>query len=124
MNKTINMNIEPRRLFEMWLDITRPFHKLRPQEQSILALFLYHHFKLKQEITNKKILWKMLFDYDIKKEIAEELGVNAQAIRNALTTFRKKNLIINDALSPAVIPNFTKKDKNFKIVFNFNLVHG
>lgn len=123
MNKIINMNIVPKELFKRWLDISKPFHQLNPQQQSILALFLYHHFKLKQDITNNKILWKMVFDYDTKKEIAEELDIDTQAIRNALTIYRKKKIIVDNMLSPAVIPNLKKEDKNFKIIFNFNLIH-
>lgn len=123
MNKIINLNIVPKDLFKKWLQITQIFHELKPQEIEILSLFLYHHFKLKQEITNNKILWKVLFDYDTKKDIAEELNIDPQSIRNALTVYRKKHLLIDGKLSEAVIPNITKKDNNFKIIFNFNLVH-
>lgn len=123
MNKIINMNIEPKKLFNMWLEISKPFHRLKPQQQSILALFLYHHFKLKQDVTNSKILNKMLFDYDTKHEISEELGIDTQAIRNALTVFRKKGLVIDNTLSKSIIPKFTKEDKEFQIIFNFNLIH-
>ncbi len=123
MNKIVNMNIAPKSLFKMWLDITASFHKLKQGEQNILALLLYHHYKLKQDITNNKILYKVLFDYDTKHEIAEELGINTQVIRNALTVFRKKGIIVNNTLSNAIIPQFTKKDKEFKIIFNFNLIH-
>jgi hypothetical protein len=117
------MNIVPKELFKKWLSITHQFHKLKPQEEDILALFLYYHYKLKQEITNNKILWKVLFDYDTKNDIKKELGIKDQAMQNALTAFRKKKIIVDNVISKAVIPEFTKTDDNFKIIFNFNIIH-
>jgi hypothetical protein len=123
MNKIVNMNIVPKELFKKWLSITHQFHKLKPKEEAILALFLYHHYKLKHEITNSKVLWKILFDYDTKNEIKNELNIKDQTMQNALTVFRKKNIVIDNTISPVFIPEVTKKDNNFKIIFNFNIIH-
>ena len=67
--KIANINIKLKDLFFKWIEITRPFHKLTNQQQSVLALLLYYHYKYKKEITNSKILWKMVFDYDTKKPL-------------------------------------------------------
>lgn len=124
MNKIINLNISPKNLFNKWLEITHNYHKLTNQQQDILALFLYHHFKLKQEITNTKILWKVVFDYDTKREIKEELGITDQVLQNTLTQFRKKNIVVKNTITPAFIPELKKEDNNFKIIFNFNIING
>lgn len=124
MNKIINLNISPKNLFKKWLEITQNYHNLTNQQQDILALFLYHHFKLKQEITNTKILWKIVFDYDTKREIKDELGITDQVLQNTLTQFRKKNIVVKNTITPAFIPELKKEDNNFKIIFNFNIING
>jgi len=123
MNKIININILQKDLFKKWLQITKPYHGLTKQQQDILSLFLYYHFKLKQDITNNKILWKILFDYDTKKEIKEELNITDQVLQNTLTQFRKKKIIIDNVITPSFIPELKKEDKQFKIIFNFNLIN-
>jgi len=45
MNKIININILQKDLFKKWLQITKPYHGLTKQQQDILSLFLYYHFK-------------------------------------------------------------------------------
>ena len=124
MNKIINLNISPKNLFKKWLEITQNYHNLTNQQQDILALFLYHHFKLKQEITNTKILWKIVFDYDTKREIKDELGITDQVLQNTLTQFRKKNIVVKNTITPAFIPELKKENNNFKIIFNFNIING
>lgn len=123
MNKIINMNITVKDLFRKWLEITKPFHSLNKQQQDILGLFLYYHFKLQDQITNNKILWKMVFDYETKHKIKEELGIKDQAIQNAMTFFKKNNVIEDGKITPVFIPTIEKKNNNFKIVFNFNIIH-
>lgn len=120
--KQANINIDLKKLFYHWLVITQPFHKLTPQQQKLLALFLYHHYILKQQITNEKILWKAVFDYDIKSEIREELGTTDQSIRNQLTRLKKLGVIQNGRIVSTYIPDLTSDAKNFKVVFNYNIV--
>lgn len=54
--KIANINIKVKDFFYRWLEFTKPFHKLNPNQSKILALLLYHHYKYSQEITNNKIL--------------------------------------------------------------------
>jgi len=122
--KTANINISLKQLFSVWLEITSSFHKLRKQEKKVLSLFLYHYFKLKQEITNDTILWKVLFDYDKKEEIKKELNMPDQSFRNILTSLRKKNVIKDEMISNIYIPTLENKSKNFKVIFNFNIIDG
>jgi hypothetical protein len=123
MNKVVNENISAKDLFKRWLDISQPYHKLKGQYKEVLALLLYYHFKYSKQITNKKILWKIVFDYDTKKLIKDELDIKDQAIQNALTALRKKNIIVNNTITPAFIPEITSKTTKFKIEFNFNIIH-
>jgi hypothetical protein len=120
--KVANINIKLKDLFIKWLEITKPFHKLSTQHQQVLSLLLYHHYLLKHEVTNEKILWKMVFDYDTKLKIKEELEMTDNTLQNVLTKLRRKNIIIDNKISPVYIPNLALKSKNFKILYNFNII--
>jgi len=122
--KQANINITLKDLFLKWLDITSAFHNLTNQQKQVLALFLYYHYNYKQEITNDKILWKLVFDYDTKLLIEKELGIKNAGLQNVLTSFRKRN-IINDKneITPTFIPNIEPGAQDFKVIFNFNIIH-
>lgn len=122
-SKVATINIRIKDLFKQWLEITKIFHNLRDQEINILALLLYNHYKLKKEITNEKILWKLVFDYDVKMEIEEELNIKGQSLRNVLTALRKKGVIQDNKISKVFIPEIEEESDNFKIIFNFNIIN-
>jgi hypothetical protein len=121
--KQANINITLKGMFRQWLEITKPFHKLAKQQQDVLALLLYYHYMFKKDITTEKVLWKMVFDYDTKAKIKEELGIKDAVLHNNLTILRKKNIIINNQIVSTYIPKLTDNAKNFKVIFNFNLVN-
>ena len=125
--KEANLNIKLKDVFFKWVAVTQTFHRLNNQQQYVLALLLYYHFQYKKEITNNKILWKVVFDYDTKIKIREdaifgekELAVNT--LNNILSILRKKNIIIDNKISPVFIPELSKDCKNFKVIFNFNII--
>lgn len=123
-SKIANINIKLKDLFFKWMEITKPFHGLTNQQQSVLALYLYYYYKYKQEITNNKILWKVIFDYDTKMLIKEELGIKDPGFQNIMHQLRKKNIINNDRITPAYIPALEDDASSFKIIFNFNIIKG
>jgi hypothetical protein len=120
--KQANINVNLKQLFFRWLDITKSFHNLANQQQQVLALLLYHHYKFSKEITNEKILWKAVFDYDTKAQIKEELGIGNQVLQNNLTKLRKKNIIKDNKILARYIPELEHNSKKFKVEFNFNIV--
>lgn len=119
--KTANLNVRIKNFFMRYIEFLQPFHKLPKQEQKLLALLLYYHYKLRKEITNNRILWKEVFDYDTKLLIAEEMEIGGQALENLLTKLRKKNVIIDKQVSALYIPDLGKDSKTFTITFNFNI---
>lgn len=122
--KQANINITLKDLFLKWLDITSSFHKLTKQQKQVLALFLYYHYKFKREITNDKILWKVVFDYDTKLLIEKELNIKNAGLQNILTLFRKRKIINEkNEITPAFIPSLEPGSKEFKVEFNFNIIH-
>lgn len=124
--KTANLNVKLKTLFFKWLDILKPWHNLNNQQQQVLALLLYYHYLYKKDTTNNKILWKIVFDYDTRLKIIEDdvfkKGLTSNSLNNILTALRKKNVIIDNQISNVYIPDLDIKSKNFKVVFNFNIV--
>ena len=98
------------------------------QQQQVLALLLYYHYQYKKDITNNKVLWKILFDYDTKIKIKEdpifEKGLSDSALQNILTSLRKKKIIVNGEISGLYVPELSINSKNFKIIFIFNIVNN
>ncbi|HEX8586074.1 MAG TPA: hypothetical protein VF680_16895 [Allosphingosinicella sp.] len=121
--KTANLNVRIKNFFMRYIEFLQPFHKLRKQEQTLLALLLYHHYRLKKEITNNKILWKEVFDYDTRVLICEEMGIVGQTLENLLTRLRKQKVIIDKQVSNLYIPEMSNDTKQFTITFNFNIIY-
>jgi hypothetical protein len=119
--KIANINVKLKTFFRNWMQFTQPFHKLPNQQQAVLALLLFYHYQLKSEITNTKILWKAVFDYDIKIKISNELEIQQGALENLLSQLRKRKIIVDNQITPAYVPELDLKAKKFTIVFNFNI---
>ena len=108
--------------FSQWLRITKPFHNLSPNEQRVLSLFLYHHYQIRKDVKSSKLLWKLVFDYDTKLKIKEELGMQDYALQNLMSSLRKKGAIKNNQINPNYMPVLSDEDvKNFKIIFNIKI---
>lgn len=121
-NATINVKIK--NFFFRYIEFLKPFHKLQKQHYTVVALLLYYHYQFSKEITNNKILWKTVFDYDTKILITDELGITAQGLENIYSQLRKANVIINNEISSVYIPQMDKKNKVFTININFNIIDG
>lgn len=125
-SKAANINIKLKSLFFKWLEILKPWHDLNNQQQQVLALLLYYHYLYKKDITNNKILWKIVFDYDTRIKIIEDVcwkkGMNIGTLNNVLTMLRNKKVIIDNEVIKLYIPELELKSKTFKIIFNFNIV--
>ena len=121
--KVASLNIKFKDLFEHWLKVTRIFNGLTNSEISVLALLLYYYYEFKKDITNESILWKVVFDYDTKMLIKEELGITDQNLQNKLTVLRRKGVIKDNRVNSVFIPEMTEGTLNFKVVFNYNIVY-
>lgn len=121
--KSANINVRLKTFFFRFVEFLYPFHGLALRQQKVLALLLYYHYELKQQITNDRILWKEVFDYDTKVKIYSELGIQSTALENLLSQLRKKNVIIDNQISGVYIPLIDAKSKTFSLKFNFNIIH-
>lgn len=120
--KTASINLHLKTFFFRYIEFLAPFHKLPKQYKEVLSLLLYYHYTLGKEITNPKILWKAVFDYDTKLLISEELKIANGRLPNILTQLRKKKVVVNNQISPLYIPDLARDAKQFRMTFNFNIV--
>ena len=119
--KIANIKTTVKNLFFKWLDITKPFHRLTPQQQKVLALILYYNHIYKKEVKNDEIRWKLVFNYDTRMAIKEELGIKEGGFLNILTKLRKKNIIKDNKVISTYVPNVDLDSRVFKVIFNFNI---
>lgn len=120
-----NIKTSLKAFFYRWVEFTKPFHKMNNQQSELLALLLYNKFLLEKETTNPKIMWKILFDYDSKVKIADEMGIQMGSLENLLSRLRKIGVITKDnQITPHYIPTLEKNAKMFKIVINLHITDG
>ena len=119
-----NLNVKIKNFFFRYIEFLQPFHKLQKQQYTVVALLLYYHYQFSKEITNNKILWKTVFDYDTKILITDELDITLQGLENIYTKLRKAKVIIDNEISSVYIPKIDKKSKTFTININFKIVDG
>jgi spore coat polysaccharide biosynthesis predicted glycosyltransferase SpsG len=122
--KNATINVKVKNFFLRYIEFLQPFHKLQKQQYTVVALLLYYHYQFSKEITNNKILWKTVFDYDTKILITDELGITTQGLENIYTKLRKAKVIIDNEISSVYIPKIDKKSKTFTININFKIVDG
>lgn len=118
--KVAKITTSRKQFFFKWVEYTKPFHGLRKQLQDALALLLYHHYELGKVISNNKILWKQVFDYDTKILIMEDLNIPQTALENIYTQLRKAGVVKDNQIVPVFIPNITKDTTEFTIKINFS----
>ncbi len=116
---TINTNVKS--FFYHWVTVTYPIHKLGKMDKAVLAELLYYRYKLSLEIKQEEFIQKMLFDYDTKLQIANNLGLNRGRFAMILTSLRKQGIITGRTLNPAYTPGLNKGDKEFTFAYKFKL---
>lgn len=120
--KIATIPITKEKLFYRWLELTKPFHKLPDQLMVVLSKLLFHYNKYKATTKDEDLAWKLVFDYDTKMIIKEEMGIKDQTLQNALSKLRKNNIIKGKRIMSNYIPNLTDDAKEFKLIFNFKII--
>ena len=120
-NKTVQLNTNFKDMMYYWLKFIKPFHTLSEQPMRILSLLLYFYFDYKEKTSDEDLLWRLLFSYDTKVMISNELDVKVHTVENKLTELRRKKVISKNKIDERFIPNIDKDSKNFSINFLFNI---
>lgn len=125
MAENINVQsfkVSKEKFFKIWLMILQPFLKLRNKELELVAKLLYHRYLISLEVKNKEMLDDLLFSNKMKKQILSELDIPEYAYNNILTHLRKKDIIKDKTINKKIIPVVNDDFKNFKLVYNLDIV--
>lgn len=122
--KVSTINTSLLNVIRYWLFILRGRHKLQKKQEDALSLIIHQYIVYSKDITNPKFIWKLVFDYDSKKEIAETLGITTINLENYLTKMRHANVIIDNKINPNYMPGLLSDTKEFSLHFNFNIVQN
>lgn len=122
--KIATLNVTIKDFFRQWLLVTRHFHKMTEGEIDLAALLLFYHYEFQKDITNDSVVWKVVFDYDTKLKIREELDITDNILQNRLSQLRRKKVIVDNKVSSYFIPSVEEGAENFKVIFNYNIKHG
>lgn len=117
----IKINTTGHKFFRQGLEILKilpPLNALRARELDVLAEFLYwdHFYRAIDIVTRQKIL----FDYDTKMAMKENIHIDEQSFNNCLTSLRKKGILKKRSIDTnyGLTPN---DDGTASIVFNFKI---
>lgn len=73
------------------------------------------------ELKDEKVRWTMVFHYDNKIKMCEELNIKMNSFHFLLTKLRAKKIVKNNEVIPQVIPII--ENNKFDLTFNFNVDH-
>jgi len=73
------------------LKILPPLNTLRPKELTVLAEFLYWNNEYKH--IPKEDRWKIIFDYETKLKMKDNIGIDDFSFNNITTSLRKKGIL-------------------------------
>jgi len=119
MEKELKIDTNTKKFFRQYVEILQPFIKLRANEADVLAGLLYHSY-LRKDIGNLIDRFKLVFDYDTRLKIQEELNMSTPVFRNCLSRLRKKKIIgEHNVIPPYYLVNPTEENFSIKYTFTF-----
>ena len=111
-------------LFNHWVALTQPLHKLTDAEANILLSFLKKRHLYLSNIKSQNVVDRLLFSTETRKEIMDDLGHKMGTFQNYLTSMRSKGVILDNKINPKLIPNVEEGADNFKLIYNFVINNG
>jgi len=117
MEKIVPLKSKESKFFRQYVEILNPIIlRMRSKELDVLSELLSHNNKLKHiDLKNR---WKLILDYDNKKEIAEKLKISIESFGNILTALRKKGVIIDNQVISYLL---VYPDSDFNLTFKFSI---
>lgn len=116
MEKNVPLKTDKKKFFRQYVEILDPLVKLRPKELDVLAELLYHNNELKD--VKPDLRWKLIFDYDTKKEMSQNLNISIPSLGNNLSYLRKRGIIVDNKVVDSLL---VYPGKTFKLTFNFSV---
>jgi len=117
MESAVNITTDKRKFFRQYLNILKPVLKphLINGELNVLGELLYYNNKYK-DIAQKERM-KLIFDYDTKVDIVDNLSISPGTLSNIITSLRRKKYLTDKSISKSIIIH-PDKEFAFKYIFN------
>lgn len=116
MEKVMTFSTTKKKFFRQYLELLNPIVKLRPKELDVLAELLHYNNELSN--IDEKNRWKVIFDYDNKKEMATSLDISVASFGNNLSYLRQKGIIVDNKVVKNLL---VYPEDSFNLKFNFNI---
>lgn len=85
----------------------KPLNTLSPREKQVMSIIMYYYNKY--ELLPEPERNRLIFDYETRQVIADELGVTKQVVYNLILALKKKNIIKENEVEPKyMFPNLDK----------------
>lgn len=117
--KEVNINSDSSKIFRQYLEVVKifqPFNKLKRQEIRVLAELLKLEYSLKTVEEENK--WKLIFHYDNRLLIRNNLNISVASFNNSLSALRKNNIVVNNIIPSKYLIDF---DKGYSLKINFKI---
>lgn len=116
--RVIEINTDTRKFFKQYLTIIKPLlvPRISNGELNVLAELLYLNHKYRT--VDVKVRGKLIFDYDNKIDIVNNLNTSLSTVNNAISSLRKSGYIIGYKIKDSLVIDI---DDSFKIGFKFNI---
>ena len=107
-----------RQIFRGYVELIKPFlNGLRSREMDVFAEILYQYY-LKRDTKTKKDRFALVLNSDSRIEIAETLKMKQSVLRNAISSLRKKEILLADnTIHDAYLLDLSKKKLNLSFIF-------
>lgn len=105
MNNMIPLKCTEESFYRLWMEFLTPFHKLTSRERDVAARIIAQYFYLKKSIPDPEVLRDVLWSHKSRKDMRESLKMSSAHFQMVLAKLRENQVIINDDLNPAYIPN-------------------
>lgn len=96
---TIPITTNLKAYFRQMLELIRsmpPLDNLTDRDLDVLSIYLYYDYIYKD--IEESLRQKLVFDYDVKVKIMEQLNIKEYSLNNSLTILRRKGILKGRAL--------------------------
>lgn len=119
MEKEIKINTDRKKFFRQYVEILKPICKLRGRDADVLAELLYQSY-IRKDINSLSDRFRLIFDYNTKMTICEELNMGIAGFGNSLTQLRRKGVIgKGNVINPGYLINPDDDIVSIKYSFMF-----
>lgn len=90
-------------------------------EIDVVALLLYYYIEEYDNFKRDEDRWRKVFSYETKLLVRQELSIEDYTLQNALSSLRKKKVVVDNEITSYYVPKINKDTEHFMVIFDFKL---